>query len=275
MNIAFNPNYILKPDRGRVLLLPKDSIRTYEGVSNNSFDGFIHPIHAMILSFAKGNNKDDVIKGAAEYLQINENFVRNFIEPLIKNKEPYAVIYKNVVIQFPANTLIETNNYSGKIYNPEDFQFEELDLKLKRHLTPSRITLMVNNKCITNCLYCYADRNNKIDCKIPFNKMIKIINEAVKLNVINIDVSGGEFFLYKHWKELLSILLKNEFTPFISTKMPIKENNIIFLKNINVPDLQISLDTLIPNNLIRILDVNKNYITRKYASCIFLFIFIK
>lgn len=259
MKIAFNPKYALKVDNGRTLLIPADQTRSDDNI-DNSFDGLIHPIHAMILSFAYGFELDEIIANASTYLGIPNTNVRSFLEPLINNQEPIAVIYDNVRIVFPINTVISTNNYNGKRYNPDDFGYEKLDLKLKRFATPSKVTLMVTNKCITNCFYCYADRRHKIDCKISLERIYEIIDESIRLNIITFDVVGGEFFLYKHWREVLKRLYEKGYTPFVSTKIPLNEVDIEFLNKINILDLQISLDTLVPEHLKEILNVNDDYI---------------
>lgn len=51
MNISFNPEYHLKPDEGRVLLMPSEMFRSLQDGSDNSYESVIHPIYAMILAF--------------------------------------------------------------------------------------------------------------------------------------------------------------------------------------------------------------------------------
>jgi radical SAM protein with 4Fe4S-binding SPASM domain len=261
MKIAFNPKYTLKVDKGRTLLLPTDTMRSDDSI-NTSFDGIIHPIHAMILSFANGTLLDETIANATQYLGVTDTYVRNFIVPLINNEEPVAVKYNNVLIVFPQNTIVTTENYNGKNYNPDIFIYDHLELRLARHVTPTKITFMVTNRCVTNCFYCYADRRHKMDCQISLKRIFEVIDEARKLNVVEFDVIGGEFFLYKHWKEVLKKLYSNGYTPFLSTKIPISEGDIIFLKEMGIIDLQISLDTLVPEHLKDILNVTDDYLNR-------------
>ena len=49
---------------------------------------------------------------------------------------------------------------------------------------------------MTDCIYCYADRREKIDCTIPLERLYEIIDEAKELDLRAIDVIGGDFFLY-------------------------------------------------------------------------------
>jgi radical SAM protein with 4Fe4S-binding SPASM domain len=119
---------------------------------------------------------------------------------------------------------------------------------------------MVNNRCLTNCVYCYADRREKIDCQISLSRIKELISESKSLNVASFSVIGGEFFLYKNWRELLLKLKEQNYSPFLSTKMPLKETDIAFLSEIKIQDLQISLDTLIPSHLQSILKVSADYV---------------
>lgn len=257
MNILFNPDYVLKPDVGRVLLLPFDTTRSEIDV----FDSFIHPIHAIILSFVKGDSIEDTINNASNYLDVDKKYIENFITPLINNNDKKHVKIGNNIISFPPNTIISSTKKSNKIktYNPSSFFYKKLDMRFKRHYTPSRITLMLTNKCVTNCFYCYADRRKKTDCKIQLDRIIKIIDEAKKLNVIDFNVIRGEFFLYKYWREVLSYLYKKDYIPFVSTKVPIDVQDVAFLKSIKIKDIQFSLDTLIPEHLKYIVGVRDKY----------------
>lgn len=259
MNIIFNPAYYLKPDTGRTLILSTESLRENKGGEDN-FTGFIHPIHAMILSFFDGSTDyESAISRAAEYLGIGRETVEKFTTPLIANESRYSVTLGNVMLIFPENVLIYSNDRRKDRVNPEEFLYEKLDLRIKRHATPSDITLMVNNRCATDCIYCYADRREVTDCQVPFERLCEIIEEARDFKARSLNVIGGEFFLYKHWKELLIKLKECGFSPFLSTKLPIGESIVAGLAEIGVEDLQISLDTMRNDNLQYILKVKPNY----------------
>lgn len=55
--------------------------------------------------------------------------------------------------------------------------------------------------------------------------VLSIIRQAKKIGVVNFDISGGEVLLHPHYKEVISELLINGYTPFISTKVPVKRIN--------------------------------------------------
>lgn len=261
--IILNPNYVLKPDDGRVLVMASLVGRNRLKGIDDSFTNIIHPIYAMILSFVDGREYNECINEAAKVLDVTEDLIEGFIQKLLDNPEQVYIKSNDKFSAFPPNTIITIPSRTpSRRYNPEMFSYSELDLRMKRHLTPSTITLMVNNICATNCIYCYQDKRRIAKCSIPLNRIFELIHEARKLNVNTFDVIGGEFFLYKHWREVLSELRKYGYNPYLSTKIPLTEDDIIFLSQIGICDLQVSIDSLIEDHLISSLKVSAGYVNK-------------
>jgi radical SAM protein with 4Fe4S-binding SPASM domain len=256
MNVTLNPQYILKPDDGRAFLLTYDPIRAKEG---EQYENVIHPIHAMILSFFNGDDINNSIDRASNYLQVSREKICNFVEKLYENKNPVRVKFGNKVLEFPPRTLIDSTEANRRTYLPEDFNYNELNISLGRHKTITDITLMVNNNCMTDCIYCYANRK-KQKKQISVERIMELIDEAVSIGVRSFDIIGGDIFAYKHWKIIVKKLYESGFNTFVSTKVPIKEEDIKFLKDIKIQDIQISLDTLIPQNLCVIVNRSLDYV---------------
>jgi len=253
-----NPAYLLKPDNGRALLLSREYYRPNEG-GEDEFSGFIHPVHAMVLSFFDGRRKDPIAE-AADYLGIQKESVEHFITPLIENKSHQSSLFSSVVFVFPKRLLIYSEAPREVCYTPDEFVYDKIDLRNKRHLTPTDITFMVTNKCATDCIYCYADRREKMDCQVPLERLEAIIREARSFRARTFSVIGGEFLLYKHWRELLRLLFDNGFSPYLSTKVPVGEKVVRDLAELGVKDIQVSLDTLICDHLTGILNVKERYL---------------
>ena len=142
---------------------------------------------------------------------------------------------------------------------PHQFAYKELDLKQGRfYNAPQGIVFMINNTCATDCIYCYADRSVKSK-QLAFDKLKSIINQARKSGIASFALSGGEFFLYKKWKELLDELISNNYTPpLISTKVPLTEKQILEFKEYNIA-VQISLDSINKGCLRTMLKVKNDY----------------
>ncbi|KEO73051.1 radical SAM/SPASM domain-containing protein [Anditalea andensis] len=262
MKVSFNPYYILKPDNGRALLMDKEIYRDIPEGMDKGFEALIHPVHAMILSFFHHTDVEKGIDNAANSLGISCEAVASFVNKLIENDHAFEINVLGYTCVFPRRTLIESSKPPSARYNPQDFVYDKLDMRLKRHSSPTDITLMINTRCATDCIYCYADRRKLMDCRIPLARLEELIEEAGKFKARSFEIIGGEFFVYKHWKKVLTMLVKNGFDPYISTKIPLSENSVQFLADIGVYDIQISLDTLINKNLQKILQVNNNYSKR-------------
>lgn len=251
--ITLNPKYTLKPNMDQALLLSTDSA---------DFDNvffIIHPIYAMILSCVNGRDIDIIIEDASSKLQVKSDLVRNFLFPLLENKSMVSFKFNGAVMQFPSMTILYSNVKPYRNFAMEEFNYESVDLNYKRLIIPAHFTLMVNNICKTNCYYCYADRRLPQQSSLPLKKIRELIKEAYENHVISINTIGGEFFLYPYWKELIIELHKYGYHVNVSTKIPLTHEQIEFLISNEISFLQISLDTMIKENLIRILRVKDDY----------------
>ena len=88
MKLILNPEYMLKPEKGKALLLTADPFRAK---NNEKLESVIHPIHAMILSFFDGKEKDLCIDNAAQYLNVDKGKISNFVSKLINNEQPVII----------------------------------------------------------------------------------------------------------------------------------------------------------------------------------------
>lgn len=260
-NIIFNPNYIVKPDNGRALLMPSYHARI-NGVVGNGGEFVIHPVHAIILNFLSGSGYIDAIDEISAALHVATHFVEKFIMALLDKTDSIRIkdSKTGAVYIFPPNTIISVGNDLQRVRYPKDIFLDgEIDIRRKRHSTPSNITLMLNNKCVTDCFYCYADKRKPVDCTISFDQLVELIKEAKKLYVNNFDVIGGEFFLYKDWDKLLTVLYQHDYHPYLSTKVPLDEVIVQRMAELGVTELQISVDTFINEHLCAILKVGGSY----------------
>lgn len=253
-----NPNYLLKPDRNRVFITNKGD----DPIINN-FMGFVHPVYAILLSLFDGEkNLSQVLTTAAGLLRKDINILENIILPLLENEDAIQFHYDERHFSFPARLLIKKENgYAAEKLNPEYFFIpqKDLDFETWRLNSPLDVLFMINTRCVTDCIYCYADRRINMDCEIAIERLQELIREAKSLQMRSFNITGGEFFLYKKWEILLAELLSNGFSPYISTKCPIDEEIIYKLKEIGLRKIQISIDSLINEELIKILHVNADY----------------
>ncbi len=260
---VLNPDYNFKNDIKRSIIIANSFNQCEMSVSE--WDSIIHPVQAMILSyFSNPITIEKAVDNLSVFLEISKEETQNIIKPFIENEEDIFTEYDGHVFRFPKKIIIKYHN-NLKIeytYTPEDFAYSELDFETYRLFhSPSSISIMVTNKCVTNCVYCYADKKQEISCQIPFERIQEILAEAKRLKIASVNIGGGEIFLYKKWYELFCELKKYGYDKFlISTKIPINENDIIKLKQFPFLTYQFSLDSLSEKKIKRILDVSGNYI---------------
>ena len=264
-----NPAYRLKNDITNVILTnnkssvfdttyPSDDITT-------SFLWKVHPDLAYVFSFFNGKLK---LSEICDYFSCNhsipkEKFIQS-ISHYISNKDVVlSPIYGKYVQSIPKKFIIPN---CDKMYR-EDLLDEKtletiranLEWKNVRLRIPDSMTLMLTTSCVTNCVYCYANRPT-IKNRLPFKRMKEILKEASSIGMSSIDVDGGDFFLYEDWKELLQELKGYGYTPQISTKYPIDKEIIESLKEIGIKRIQLSIDSVINEEMVTMLRVNKDYL---------------
>ncbi|GHV59202.1 hypothetical protein FACS1894182_12920 [Bacteroidia bacterium] len=271
--IVFNHFYKLKHDLKRSYIISPDSgnynIKVHHGLISK-----IHPVYAMIFSFFSNPVfLEEVIDDISFFLDMSKEDVENFVSGLIGNEEFQSSKSKDGTFNsFPPNILIEEKDafIKGVLYTPTQFTYKELDLKCERlYSSPVGVLFMVNNTCATECCYCYADKKTKPNL-LPFDRIKAIIKNAYEANVLQFMFTGGEVLLYRHWKELVQELINYNYdVPLISTKLPVKETDIDFIKKHNI-SIQVSLDSLNRTELYQILNVNPNYCDRMKQSIILL-----
>ena len=256
---VLNPEYSLKVDKKRVIIInSKDA-----DISRREVNGFVHPVHAVLLSLFNGKRRlEEVVEAIVKILKTNRSNAADLIFPMLENEEPLSFKYDGYFFNFPDKVLVKAvPNISRRKYDMDSFFIpkKDLDMESLRLYSPINAMLMVNTLCATDCIYCYADKRESMDCKIPIERLKELIREANKLVMRSIDVTGGELFLYSRWEELLAELLSNDFHPYISTKFPIDREIVYKLKDLGIKRIQISLDSIVAEELMLMLNVGEDY----------------
>ena len=116
----------------------------------------------MIFSFfSEPISLDDAVDKVSNFFGFTKEYAKVLLQNFIENKEPFHTVYKGDANNFPRNILVDSEKMKDGIrkYAPEDFVYTGIDLNTRRLFrAPLYLTFMINNKCLTNCIYCYADR---------------------------------------------------------------------------------------------------------------------
>lgn len=109
---------------------------------------------------------------------------------------------------------------------------------------PDSAALEVTLQCNMSCRHCGSnatrqDRPNSLSLA----EWKGVVDELQKVGTRHITLSGGEPFLYPHYRELITYIIgKGIKGSFISNGLCITEKDIIFLKEAGVSHLAVSLD---------------------------------
>jgi len=264
MNAILNPKYHLYVDSSRVVLLTKDTFRA-PIISDEVYNLIIHPLLGLMLNFFDGNDYIITIKNISKYLDEDYKSIKLFTDKLLDNSDICSMEFEGINYYLPPNCLISTNTKKRNKIKNRKFEFKQ-NLSKLRFDFPYDITLMVSTKCATDCIYCYADRRILMDCEIPLSRIKELIDEAKENHSRVFDIIGGEFLMYKNWKEIIQYLIDNDFIPYLSTKIPLSTQNITDIKELGMKDIQISLDSLISKTLCDSLKVKNTYLSKMINS---------
>lgn len=257
-----NPHYYLRNDIRRILLYSKSQTDVR---SCSNWYAFIHPLQAVMLSFFtyKRSLKENILL-LSKYFHCELSEMEHFVAPFIRNSQPLCAHWHGRKIVFPKNIIVPAK--SDDIFrelSPQEFVCQNLDLDNRRlYSAPLSITIMLTNKCVTNCCYCYADTRTAIVKRLETSRICELIEEAGRLHMKHVNLIGGEIFLHPDWQVILKKAVDCNVEPeFISTKVPLTQEIVKSLLLTGYKGiLQLSLDTIDNVILKKTLHVSDNYL---------------
>lgn len=262
--IYLNPIYGLRNENGcSFIYLTDKSIEYVIDKYSNCLE--IPPLYGYILSqFQNPISIKDILFNLEKTIGIRFGVFEKFIKKITANENSLKFKYRGEDFILPPNLLIEadsvefvSNVSSCEYFNP--FQVH----KSTRPSVPLGVTIMLTSKCKTNCIYCYADRNMKVD--FPLDKMLEIIDDCYSSGVLSLTLSGGDIFAYNEWGKVIDNMYKYNYRSFISTKIPLVEDDVYFLYLRGIRNIQFSLDSIDSRDLKNIVGQNQQYIDKVRA----------
>lgn len=132
-------------------------------------------------------------------------------------------------------------------YQPTDFLFDLSEYTIEtaeRFSSPAEMTLVLNHTCNFRCIYCYNDSSSEEAIEMNTSEWIDIIHQAKELGVIKCTITGGEPFVHPGIFAILQELKANDILTYICTNGSlIDEEAVLKLKKLEIPVIQISLDS--------------------------------
>lgn len=230
--LLFNPDISIKKINNYLYLYKKDFS---EGTGIKP----LAPIEAIILIYCDGTKTYEEVV----------NFAKSLINFYSLTEEDFKNL-KIIIDIFIKNQILLKLSFKKK-YN-FDYNLSEIlnceipdSPKISRLEIPIGFTFLLTQRCPFRCVYCYA-KTIKLNGKekyISFDRLLKIFLEAKNLGIESVAISGGEPFLYPKIFDIIKEILQMGIFPIISTKFPLKEKEISYLKKLGLKKIQVSLDS--------------------------------
>jgi radical SAM protein with 4Fe4S-binding SPASM domain len=206
---------------------------------NELFDVWMYrllPQQVVVLSFFNGKRTlKEVIEIVAELSDCSylaaEIKVRYFLHTLNFKQKPTFL-----TIQHDETRKLLT-------FDAVDYLIPNTKLNVRLD-APTSLILMLTDKCLTDCEYCYACRRPVVYSElIKTKRVLELIDEAAQIGVININFDGGDVFARQDYITILEHVLNQGIEPGISTKAYFSKERAKELANIGFRWLQVGLDS--------------------------------
>lgn len=268
---VLNPAYRLRHDVHRSVLF---AVSLPEGECSRGWVGFIHPLQAALLSFFTwGRPLGETLGRLAGFFHRPEEQLWEWVCGLVENRQPVRTCSPQGEICFPKRVLVEAGSGGGAVrldcLEAGDFIWRKLDLTGRRLYTgPLQVTLMLTNRCVTHCRYCYADTATRVTQPLDTERLCELVDEAARLPVKQCNLMGGEIFLHPDWLIVLKKLVEKGIAPeYVSTKIPLTEELVkVLVESGYRGTVQVSLDAWDEEVLHRLLGVGPGYAERVWQG---------
>jgi len=261
MNISLNPKYRVYNELGCSFLICTDYyIKNRE--NRVPLVMLIPPYLGYMLSCFSGKDYDSTLNIISSGLNLSTEKLTNFIEKIIENTESFEYVVNGTKVFIPPSLLIR-RKADVIVYNADNFN-PLAKFTGKRPSVPLFMSIVITSKCQTDCIYCYADRSRKDD--MSTERILSIIDEASREGVVNVNISGGDIFANKDWRLILERLSNYNYKPALSTKIPLEEEDVVFIKNQGVREMQLSIDSFDDATAVKILKTKNDYVDKVIRS---------
>ena len=266
MILKLNPQFTIRNEDNCSYLIKRNGTISSLVDKDTQSVTIIPPVIGYILERIGKTDYAKSVEDLSSELCISKEVLDTFLQGLSTDSSKQIKFQGNSIV-FPKYLVIHSDTPSintGKISE----NFKSIELVFERPRVPIDVNIMVTTKCTTNCCYCYAKR--KFDYELSSTEIINIIENCYNLGVVNLNLTGGDIFARKDWKEILFTARKFGYNPFISTKTPLPESDVNYLNSIGITEIQFSLDTCKKDILQELIGVQADYIeqvARMFQCC--------
>ncbi|RCW29644.1 radical SAM/SPASM domain-containing protein [Marinilabilia salmonicolor] len=135
----------------------------------------------------------------------------------------------------------EKKEFLQPIKHPEKTTQDFLEEHFKGKPQLTNLHLEIISKCNERCIHCYIPHDNKISYMKP-DLFHDILNQCVKMNVLNLTLSGGEPLLHKNFCDYLRKCREYDFSVNVLSNLTLLNDEIIKEMKLNpLLSVQVSL----------------------------------
>ena len=107
-----------------------------------------------------------------------------------------------------------------------------------------RLQIELTLTCNLACAYCYSSSGRNRKESLTLRQVLSVVDDAEKLGCLSIDFTGGEFFLYPHWKNVIDYTYYKVIPLSIHTNgTALNRENIDYIAQKGLTHIQVSLDS--------------------------------
>lgn len=107
-----------------------------------------------------------------------------------------------------------------------------------------RVQIELTTRCNLRCAYCYSESGPLKSSKLELRQVVDILEEAHSLGCLYVDFTGGEFVLYREWREVLAHATRLGLAVTVhSNGTGLSEDNLTYIERSRIRRLQISFDS--------------------------------
>ncbi|KYK28571.1 MAG: hypothetical protein AYK19_20745 [Theionarchaea archaeon DG-70-1] len=241
MGLILNPDVKLRPDGGRAILFSANQADSIE----DPIFRFLYPQHAVMLSLFDGQRDLFEIKEAVAYLfNMDSHTASEGVEILLDLPVNMEKTIRSLIGD--ASTI---NPKKARVYNPNSFivPSDKVDMSDIRCKKPCSLLVLPTMRCVTSCIYCYANREGfqeQPEFGLPLYK--RLLREAKECGIETIEFSGGDLFCREDAFDFIECTLAEGMYLNIPTKYPLSRDHVNRLAAMGLSTIQISVDAFSP-----------------------------
>jgi radical SAM protein with 4Fe4S-binding SPASM domain len=232
MGWALRPDLVLQKaePEGYVLLYSR------EPVSHPAPVFRLHPLQAMVLALFDGTRSlDELTEIVAGVFERTPQQARNLVDSVTRRYRQF---------------LEEPNGHGAAApVDPADLVFPtSYDFRVIREPAPVALMWVVTECCTKRCTYCYKDAlfvadGRANDLTLSTGRMVELIDEAARIGVMTMVLSGGEPFLRPDLIDLIGVMVRRGMEVVPITKDRITGARMQALARTGLQQLHVSLDS--------------------------------